>query len=1271
MKKLYSVILFVLFAFVSNAQVTIWAEDFSYSDGTTTGQGIPPITIWTADGEATNNGGNVLGYTEVKNNLLEGKRTVKSNGNSPWAKEYWSINSGDPIKIVGYNDVSVYIDLASMGTEAGDYMQVQYSLDGDTWIDFPGTPVTGDFGSSSVTVSGLNSNILLLQIRMHNDEDDDYYTADNIVVTGYSSPKTDFYAVPSTASINQTVYCYDASTDSPSSWLWSFSGPGNATFVNGTNSNSQNPEVQFDTYGQYTVSLVTNTGNETKINYIKIVNMYYMGIGSETLCSGLFYDSGGPDSDYSNNEDYVMTFYPATSGAMLEIIFTMFDVQSKTGNSVKDYFQIFDGENTSAPQMGGDYSGTNSPGLVTATNPAGAITFRFHSNNNNTRPGWAAEISCILPPPSNDDCANAAAINEVVNMPFTTNGATASGQFPGCGTNIDPVDIWYAYTATISGDATIDLCGSGFDTRLAVWNVCGGSLITCNDDSCNYQSIVGLPVTVGTTYFIQIGGYNDDTGDGDLTIYVAGEDQNTLEFDGNNDYVSIGNTIDINTQGHYPNRTIEAWFYAADINKTTKQVIWEEGGISRGFNIYIDNGTLYAGAWNDQTLWAGTWLSTPLISSQRWHHITLRLRNGNDYIEADKLKCYLDGIEFGSGSASQVYAHNGNINIAMNNSTRFHDGNDAGPDAYFEGKIDEVRIWNEARSVDDIHTNMHRELPFPGSEVNLGAYYKFNHSIGTTLQDDSRNGNYGVLNNMNNANWVTSTAPIPYYTVQDGNWSADLSWDIGQMHPVNDWVRVIINHNIIQGQDQGLYDLVINSSGSLTINPGYGLLMAGDIANYAGTSGLILEADATGMASLVHESQGIEAIVEQHFSPNAWHLVSAPVTSALSGLYTGIYLYSWSEADSAFTNIVSTTYPIVSTHGYYAWSSTSAADVQFEGTLNSGDLPVSWLTYTPQGYTGQDGWNLAGNPYPSGLKWDNTWSQTNLDPTVYVNDFAGSGNWIFYNYNSTTGNTLPGGEIPPTQGFYVVANAASPSMIIPNSARVHTDNDFYKDGEINKDVFTIKITGDANSYYDKITIGINSDATDNFDSQFDVYKLMGLEEAPQLYTYREENKLAVDQFSEFSGNKLIPLGIKTGAPAEYTFHIENLEYFNQDIEVYLEDKVNGTLINVRENPEYTFSTEDGTDESRFVLHLKAGSVGTDENIVQNEINIYSYDKIVYFHTPTDFRGYVTVINMMGQEVVRKNVTGTHTSVKVNDGTGYYVVKIQSDINLVTKKVFIK
>lgn len=120
--------------------------------------------------------------------------------------------------------------------------------------------------------------------------------------------------------------------------------------------------------------------------------------------------------------------------------------------------------------------------------------------------------------PENDDCADAIAVGEVVDLAFSTVGAS----FDGGGTCMSSPNIWYCYTATCDGAAAISLCGSGYDTKIAVYDGCTcaplPAELACNDDACGLQSEVRIPVTAGNQYLIEVGGYGSNTGSGILNI---------------------------------------------------------------------------------------------------------------------------------------------------------------------------------------------------------------------------------------------------------------------------------------------------------------------------------------------------------------------------------------------------------------------------------------------------------------------------------------------------------------------------------------------------------------------------------------------------------------------------------------------------------------------------------------------------------------------------------------------------------------------------------
>ena len=106
-------------------------------------------------------------------------------------------------------------------------------------------------------------------------------------------------------------------------------------------------------------------------------------------CNGLFYDSGGPDRVYSNNESNVITFEPATSGNAIKAEFLSFDVEEEY-----DWLKVYDGVGVSSELLG-SYDNANLPSVFLADNKSGALTFEFYSDVSETKKGWEADISCV------------------------------------------------------------------------------------------------------------------------------------------------------------------------------------------------------------------------------------------------------------------------------------------------------------------------------------------------------------------------------------------------------------------------------------------------------------------------------------------------------------------------------------------------------------------------------------------------------------------------------------------------------------------------------------------------------------------------------------------------------------------------------------------------------------------------------------------------------------------------------------------------------------
>lgn len=203
----------------------------------------------------------------------------------------------------------------------------------------------------------------------------------------------DFSSGLTNVSIGGSTDFTDLSMGDPVSWSWYFEGA-----IPGVSSDQNPTGIQYSSPGSYDVSLtVENFGGEQssilKENYINVSAEYLISNQDITVASGLFFDSGGQDSNYQDNEDFVMTIYPALDESKLQAEFLEFQLES---HSLCDYdwLKVYDGTSVD-DQLLGKWCGNNSPGTLTSTNSQGALTFAFSSDNSVNLSGWKAALNCV------------------------------------------------------------------------------------------------------------------------------------------------------------------------------------------------------------------------------------------------------------------------------------------------------------------------------------------------------------------------------------------------------------------------------------------------------------------------------------------------------------------------------------------------------------------------------------------------------------------------------------------------------------------------------------------------------------------------------------------------------------------------------------------------------------------------------------------------------------------------------------------------------------
>ncbi len=482
-----------------------------------------------------------------------------------------------------------------------------------------------------------------------------------------------------------------------------------------------------------------------------------------------------------------------------------------------------------------------------------------------------------------------------------------------------------------------------------------------------------------------------------------------------------------------------------------------------------------------------------------------------------------------------------------------------------------------------------------------------------------------------------------------------------------------------------LANLIITNDASLTLPAGSFLTVSGTLTNNSGIEGLLIQSTAAATGSLIHNTVGVNGTARRYIpkyvsDATGWHYLSSPVAQqAIRPEFVASPnpdpdndFYKFSEPDYLWINskVVGGAWNVdfednfVVGRGYAVAYADDVTKV-FEGDLNAGDFTFDGTTTPAITYTADVGigWNLMGNPYPSGLGWDEC-SRTNIDGSVYVFD---GDNGQYISWNGTVGS-LADGIVPPMNAFFIKASE-NPSLTIRNDARVHATANFYKSENFVEDLLVLKVEG--NGFSDKTYIHFNPDATNDFDTEFDAYKLSGIEAAPQLYTKTADTRLSINELPYSEEEIAIPLSLKIGQDGQYTISVAQNTFW-ETVDISLKDLQTQITYDLRTTTQLTINHSTINETDRFLLLIN-GATGIEETLPENDgIEIYSYGNQVFIKTEKPGQMQVGVYNLLGQQMLQRNLTGfqNQSGLEIHP-TGFYLVTVKTDNTYKTKKVFIR
>lgn len=483
------------------------------------------------------------------------------------------------------------------------------------------------------------------------------------------------------------------------------------------------------------------------------------------------------------------------------------------------------------------------------------------------------------------------------------------------------------------------------------------------------------------------------------------------------------------------------------------------------------------------------------------------------------------------------------------------------------------------------------------------------------------------------------------------------------------------------------FNLSLSTGGIKSIQPNGQVTVNGTLTNNAGNSGFVLKSDATGTASLIHNTNNVPATVERYISgtAEAWHFLSSPVAAQSisgswlpSGTYgndTGYDLYVWNEATNCWIYKLDITSPVnwntihpeanfIPERGYLYSVQATNPTKEFAGNLNNGSqsfgLTFSSIDLNLQGFI------LVGNPYPSSVDWQaaSGWTRTNL-----ANSGGGYDLWIWNptanNYgifNSATGlgtNSVTR-YIAPMQGYFVRAASAG-NLTLDNTVRVHDDASAWKNAAINPEKFSLIVQSEADTSSDELLLlfGYPSDQTG-------AAKLFSpISTAPSIYLNSGDKSYSVRYLTDTIDYPAVPVMFKAGSDGNYTLSC-NFDDSQFKI-VLLEDRKIQKIQNMKTTATSHFSALKTDDVNRFVLHF--GHV-RDDSKKEFPGKIYADDsRLIVDLTLVSEETEVFVYDLMGRKLLQQKLQGRiQHNLSLNANTQILIFSLKNPNGNISRKL---
>jgi hypothetical protein len=288
---------------------------------------------------------------------------------------------------------------------------------------------------------------------------------------------------------------------------------------------------------------------------------------------------------------------------------------------------------------------------------------------------------------------------------------------------------------------------------------------------------------------------------------------NALFFDGVDDFVENISPLSVGLSSY----TVMAWIRnPGQASATATQDIM---GVEGQYKFLLESGNL--------TIEEGVTGGVPVSGTSTitdWVHFAIVV-DGSGTLA----RFYLNGFARGGSTIDPLSSNTNPFRIGSFNNVN-----------YFTGFVDEIRVFDVPLTEDQLREMVHQEIEQNGANVrgsvipkdiedftsgnnvawsSLVGYYDMSSITGNRIQDLIGNTSTMFMKNMTTI--PTQSAPMPYRSIADGNWTDDATWEFGTVwdtpsaNSIN-WSIVQIRNNVTASADYSTLGLTVDAGATLT-----------------------------------------------------------------------------------------------------------------------------------------------------------------------------------------------------------------------------------------------------------------------------------------------------------------------------------------------------------------------------------------------------------------------------------------------------------------------